>query len=55
MLFSHCFFDWKIGAFQQRVVRVYCILKEHLFFEFSVVTAWYMPGLVAPDMPRHRI
>ena len=27
MLFSHCFFDWKIGVFQQTVVRVYCIQK----------------------------
>ena len=28
MLFSNCFFDWKIGVFQQTSVRVYCILNR---------------------------
>ena len=27
MLFIHCLFWWKIGVFQQTVVRVYYILK----------------------------
>ena len=28
MLFNHCCFDWKIGIFQQTVVRFYYILND---------------------------
>ena len=29
------FFDWKISAFQQTVVRVYCILNSYSFSRYS--------------------
>ena len=35
-------FDWKIGVFQQTVVRVYCILKEKISFWYYHVTFPYL-------------
>ena len=46
------FFDWKVGVFQQTVVRVYCILKFQLFFHkmyiFDVATFFLHQVLIQP-------
>ena len=46
MLFRHCF-DWKISVLQERVVRVYCILKRHSsllsHFNFYISPSFIVP------------